>query len=283
MSTMQATHGHSEACCNIPPVVSKGYKTKGSYEQVGGWNTYVTGPRDARKAIVAVFDIFGFFEQTLQGADILANGDGGDRQYQVYMPDWFEGKPCPIEIYPPDTPDKKKKLADFFEANSPQRIASLVPALVDAVRAHNPAIEKLAIVGYCWGAKVALLSSTPSTPSTPAPSSANPPAATSQTTPSLTSPAPFGATALLHPAMLSPLDARPLTKPVVLLASRDEPRQAVTDFDMNIPRHVPRHIEIFGDQIHGWMAARADLEKDRVREEYERGYCVLIEFLGKHF
>lgn len=28
MSTMPATHGHNEACCNIPPVVSKGYKPK---------------------------------------------------------------------------------------------------------------------------------------------------------------------------------------------------------------------------------------------------------------
>lgn len=39
MSTMPASHGHSEACCNIPPVVSKGYKAKGSYEEIGGYKT----------------------------------------------------------------------------------------------------------------------------------------------------------------------------------------------------------------------------------------------------
>ena len=39
MSTMPASHGHNEACCNIPPVVSKGYDAKGSYEEVDGLKT----------------------------------------------------------------------------------------------------------------------------------------------------------------------------------------------------------------------------------------------------
>lgn len=34
MSTMPATHGHNEACCNIPPVVSTGYTPKGTYEEI---------------------------------------------------------------------------------------------------------------------------------------------------------------------------------------------------------------------------------------------------------
>ena len=43
MSTMQATHGHSEACCNIPPIVVSGYKAKGSYEKIGDYNTCTSG------------------------------------------------------------------------------------------------------------------------------------------------------------------------------------------------------------------------------------------------
>jgi hypothetical protein len=39
MSTMPAQHGHSEACCNIPPVVAKGYGPKGDYEDLGGFKT----------------------------------------------------------------------------------------------------------------------------------------------------------------------------------------------------------------------------------------------------
>lgn len=39
MSSMPASHGHSAACCNIPPIVSKGYQPKGSYEEIGGYKT----------------------------------------------------------------------------------------------------------------------------------------------------------------------------------------------------------------------------------------------------
>lgn len=57
----------------------------------------VTGPAEAKKAIVVIYDIFGYFEQTLQGADILAYSDH-HQPYKVFMPDWFKGKPCPIEM-----------------------------------------------------------------------------------------------------------------------------------------------------------------------------------------
>jgi len=40
-------------------------------------------------------DIFGFFPQTLQGADILALS--GPQRYRVFMPDFFDGEPAPIE------------------------------------------------------------------------------------------------------------------------------------------------------------------------------------------
>lgn len=39
MSRMPASHGHNEACCNIPPVVSKGYQAKGTYEKIGDFKT----------------------------------------------------------------------------------------------------------------------------------------------------------------------------------------------------------------------------------------------------
>ena len=46
----------------------------------------VTGPADADKGIIVIFDIFGFFDQTVQGADILATSDD-HQKYRVLMPD----------------------------------------------------------------------------------------------------------------------------------------------------------------------------------------------------
>jgi hypothetical protein len=57
----------------------------------------VTGPSDTSKAILYIMDIFGFFPQSIQGADILATSDK-HRQYQVFMPDFFDGKPCDIKM-----------------------------------------------------------------------------------------------------------------------------------------------------------------------------------------
>ncbi|KAL7806322.1 Alpha/Beta hydrolase protein [Trichoderma gracile] len=254
MSAMPASHGHSAACCNIPPVVSEGYTPKGSYEEVGGYKTYVTGPADATKAIVVIFDIFGYFDQTVQGADILAYSND-HQKYKVFMPDWFKGKPCPIEYYPPDTEEKQKALGAFFGEFPPPKIAGLVPAYVDAVKAHSPSVSKLAILGYCWGGKVAALA-------VKAPTNA------------------FSAAAAAHPAMVDPADAEGLTVPFALLASKDENPEDVKKFEEKL--QVPKHVETFGDQIHGWMAARSDLKNERVKAEYERGYKTLLEFFGKH-
>ncbi|RDA91204.1 hypothetical protein CP533_3412 [Ophiocordyceps camponoti-saundersi (nom. inval.)] len=254
MSTMAASHGHSEACCNIPPVVSKGYEARGSYVDLGGYRTYVTGPADAEKAIVVIYDIFGYFEQTLQGADIMAYG-GAKQKYRVFMPDWFRGKPCPIEWYPPDTDEKKKNLGDFFASFPPPNIAALIPAYVGAVKEENASVKKLGIVGYCWGGKVVALST----------KAAN---------------NPFSVAASVHPAMVDPADAEGITVPTVLLASKDEPEQAVAKFEASLKG--PKLVETFSDQIHGWMAARADLSDKRVKEEYERGYKTLLTFFGEH-
>ena len=75
----------SKACCTVPPVVTEGYKEMGEWITINGMKTYATGPKDAKSALLVVYDIFGFFPQTLQGADILAHSDK-DHQYQVFMP-----------------------------------------------------------------------------------------------------------------------------------------------------------------------------------------------------
>ncbi|EAW13488.1 dienelactone hydrolase family protein [Aspergillus clavatus NRRL 1] len=257
MSTsMPATHGHSEACCNIPPVVADGYIPKGSYEQHGGLKTYVTGPADATKGIISIFDIFGYFNQTLQGADILATGDA-QRQYKLFMPDWFKRNPCPIEWYPPDTEEKQKNLRNWFGQHAPNSVADALPEYVRAVQAANPSIQSWGLIGFCWGGKVTeLITSNPSIN-------------------------PFRIAATAHPAMIDPAGAAQIAVPYILLASSEERAETVQAFEQGL--QVPHHVETFGDQVHGWMAARADLRDPRVREEYLRGYRTVLKFFEEHW
>ncbi|SPN99832.1 related to hydrolase related to dienelactone hydrolase [Cephalotrichum gorgonifer] len=251
MTTMPATSGHSAACCNIPPIVTDAYQAKGTYENVGGFNTYATGPADAEKGILVIMDIFGYFPQTLQGSDILSAY--GKDKYRVLIPDWFEGSPADITWFPPTDDDKKRKLGAFFQQNSPPRVAALVPDYVKAASAKYPSIKSWAIVGYCWGGKVATIAT--STPDTP-----------------------FVAAASCHPAMVDPADAPKVKVPFCLLASKDEDSKAVKDFEDGLK--VSKHVETFGDQIHGWMAARSDLADERVVSEYRRGYETVLKFFG---
>merc|ERR1712000_412116 len=231
MSEIKGQHGHSAACCSIPPIVAKDYKEKGKYETIGGLKTYVTGSSNASKGLLYIYDIFGYFPQSIQGADILATSDK-DNQYQVFIPDWFEGKPADISWYPPDNDEKGKALGNFFQTTgAPPATASKVPTIVEAL--------------------------TKATSSTP-----------------------FKAAAECHPAMVDPSEAEGIKIPLCMLASNDELKEDVEKFEKNLKGE--KHVEIFGDQIHGWMAARADLEDERVKSEYERGYKTLLEFFAKH-
>jgi len=245
---------HSAACCSVPPVVSKGYSEKGKYITVDGLKTYATGPSDAKKAILVVYDIFGFFPQTIQGADILAYGDK-ENQYQVFMPDFFEGSPADISWYPPDNDEKGKKLGAFFENEAaPPKTLSRIPKVLEALKKDQTKATTWGVFGYCWGGKIVNLSSQEGTP--------------------------FKAAAACHPAMVDPADAPKLTIPIAVLPSKDEDQDAVSKYEKALK--VKNVVEWFPTQVHGWMAARSDLEDAEVKKEYERGYKTLLDFFHTH-
>ncbi|CAF9937029.1 MAG: hypothetical protein HETSPECPRED_010533 [Heterodermia speciosa] len=250
-----AQHGHSEACCSVPPAVAKDYKEKGKFVEIGGLKTYATGPSSATSAILIIYDIFGYSPQAIQGADILAHADDEHHQYQVFIPDFFEGKPAEYDWYPPDTKEKGEKLGAFFQGPAaPPKNAEKVPQLVEAIKKYSPKIEKSGVLGMCWGGKIVSLTSQSGTV--------------------------FSAAAEVHPAMVDPNDAKGISIPICMLPSGDEDQEAVKGFQEAL--NVPNYIETFPDQVHGWMAARGDLENEKVKKEYERGYSVLLDFFHKH-
>ena len=173
------------------------------------------------------------------------------------MPDFFYGQPFSKEDFPPDTPEKQKAMGEFFSgpANTDtvsKKTLELVKELGDHEEGKN--VNKWASLGMCWGGKIVSLTAQKGTP--------------------------FSAAAEVHPAMVDPEDAKGIAIPIAMLASGDEDKDAVKGFEASCSGK--KHVETFGDQVHGWMAARADLEDQRVKEEYERGYRVLLEFYHEH-
>ncbi|KAF1962815.1 dienelactone hydrolase family protein [Byssothecium circinans] len=250
---MSTESTQSKACCNTPAVVSKGYQQKGEYITVDGLKTYATGPKDAKQGILIVYDIFGFFPQTIQGADILAYTDK-EQPYQVFMPDFFEGSPADISWYPPDNEEKGKKLGEFFSTKAaPPKTLPRIPKIVDEL-AKTKGVEKWGIVGFCWGGKIVNLSSLEGTK--------------------------FKVAAACHPAMVAADDAPGITIPYAMLPSKDESKEDVEKWEKGLK--VPHLVEWFPDQVHGFMAARSDLEDEKVKSEYERAYKLVLDFFHKH-
>ena len=136
----------SKACCETPAAVSEGYAPKGTYETFSNTKCYITGPKFAKKAIFFVFDIFGFTEQTLQGADILASG--GKEEYLVVMPDLFDGKPVQPEWFARDTEEKKQKVAQFMAGiQDPQPHIDRIQNVLEAAKGGFSRVEKWGAIG----------------------------------------------------------------------------------------------------------------------------------------
>lgn len=214
----------------------------------------MTGPANASQAILVVLDIFGFLDQILQGADILAHSDK-EHQYQVYMPDFFDGEPMNLSDWPADTDEKKSRLNAFFgnQAN-PEKAQKRLPQCLKAAEEHNPNIKTWGALGYCWGGKMVSLASGAETP--------------------------FKAAAQTSPAMVDPKDAEKISIPMCMLASKDESADDVARYESSLKG--VRHVETYPTQLHGFMSARADLKDTEMRKEYERGYKTVLTFFHEN-
>lgn len=72
-------------------------------------------------------------------------------------------------------------------------------------------------------------------------------------------------------------DAEKLTIPHIVLASKDEPAEAVQGYKDIIGKNgIGGVIETYDKMWHGWMGARANLDGEESLAEYIRGYVILI-------
>jgi dienelactone hydrolase len=251
-----ATHVHNtnEACCTIPAVHSD-YNPKGSFKSMGNFNkVYVTGPTTSNNAIICVYDIFGYFPQTQQGADIIAS----TLKTTVYMPDFFEPDgPFPHDPFPPTTDEGKQALQNFFggTANPPKNVEKLTD-FGQALKREGA--QKIGVYGFCWGGKVTVVAGGQDTP--------------------------FTAVSIVHPAMLSVEDAEKLTVPMALYPSKDEPAREA-DKIVNVLSKKPFASlcdnKTYSNMHHGWAAARADLKNEENKKEFEDVYTKLANFFHK--
>jgi len=237
MSYPSKIHNPNKACCTIAPVASD-YKPQGTYKQFASFQkAYFTGPTDTDRALLCIFDIFGFWPQTLQGADYLAKALNA----LVVMPDFFEPTGAfDLSRYPPKTDEDKAAIQSFFGGIAKPDV--MLPKVRDAAAGLKALGKtKVAAYGFCWGGKIVTLAGAEPL---------------------------FDAVACVHPAMLTVADAENLSVPLGLFPSKDEPLE---EFDSLVkaisskPFAAKNSYKVYPTMHHGWAAARADLETKRTR------------------
>lgn len=243
----------SKACCSTPvPTATPSYTPKGSYKTHANTSCYITGSASATKAMFYIYDIFGFRTPTLQGADILANAG-----YLVVMPDFFEGEPADPQWLADKSEENQKKLKSFLgRLRDASPFLTKIDALLPELGKVYPTVEKWGSVGFCWGGKI--VSVTSASPDTP-----------------------WSVGVQSSPAQVDPEDAKKIQIPMMMLASEGEDADTVRKFGEALATRE-KVVERFGEQIHGWMSARAELGDEGKRAAYEKGYAMVIEFVGKY-
>ncbi|KAJ3120717.1 hypothetical protein HK098_004403 [Nowakowskiella sp. JEL0407] len=246
----------NQACCSLPPVVQEGYVPKGEWEEIAGMKAYIVGDKSSKKALVAIYDIFGYFPQTQQGADLLAS-----QGYRVVMPDFFRGEPFPLEKFPDGSGSEESKkngaLLQSFFANAGLISVRLPELIAVATELRKSGHEKVGVYGLCWGAKVAV---------------------TSGSVPGV-----FDAVVQIHPAMLSADDGEKLLVPVGSFISMHEPVDVFDKFIENAnqkPFKDLNSFKVYSNMHHGFGGARADLSNPDNFKAFEDVYTKAANFFA---
>ncbi|KAF7725570.1 hypothetical protein EC973_009525 [Apophysomyces ossiformis] len=236
---------YSKACCTIPPVASS-YEAKGTIEHYGDLPVYTVGAKDAKKAIVVIYDIFGFHSNTKQFCDILANHGG----YKVVLPDFFRGDGW--DFSRGGMPEIKAWLDDIgtFAVIFPQ-----LERVREALQAQG--VTTAGIAGFCWGAKIAVQATGAGTF--------------------------YNAGALIHPSLLDVEDAKNAKAPILALPTKDEPD--MTEY-MNILYAKEfgskcKHVR-FDDMAHGFCGGRADWESELNKKRVTEAIQLTADFFAEN-
>ncbi|GAB5590729.1 hypothetical protein Unana1_05629 [Umbelopsis nana] len=221
-------------CCSVPAVKSD-YEAVGTLETIGDLPLYRVGEK-TDKAIIVLYDVFGLqlltprsSNNTKQFCDVLSKCSG----YQVIMPDFFRGKLWEEKDLG-DMTAFREWLGQFgnYEVIAPQ-VAQVKEHLI------SEGVTKTSLVGFCWGAKMAILLSGEDTF--------------------------YCSTCLIHPSLLEVKDAEAALAPLLMITSIEESN--LSDF-MDVLYKKPfgdkcKHVH-FDDVHHGFAAARGNWSEGSV-------------------
>mmetsp|Transcript_9609 Transcript_9609/g.27518 ORF Transcript_9609/g.27518 Transcript_9609/m.27518 type:complete len:251 (+) Transcript_9609:118-870(+) len=241
----------SEACCAAGQPVVAEYTPQGARHNVGDLEVYVVG---AGPPVLIIYDIFGFsFSQVFQMADRIASSG-----FMVAMPDVFHGKPWTMARFPPKPEDN---FMDWLTSISdyPGKVKPDVEASLAVLKQKGAEEGKCGVIGFCWGAAMALAMGADNGSA-------------------------VGAVCCAHPSFgILPDEGADMTQglqcPMALLPAHGDNIEKVQKALEGKPFAGKCVVKEFPDQAHGFMAARGDFSDPKVAAAAAEGAEIFAKFL----
>lgn len=155
--TLRASRRVFLTACLLPS--SQATQTAHRWNQLTSSLTDVTGPEDAQRAVIFIYDVSGLTPQTLQGADRL-KAHLAPLKTMVFVPDFLPGGYVDPEWHPPDSPEEQKASENLRAGSGDieRAVANLLKVRKEIGEKLYPAVdEHVAVGGLGWGGKVSIL------------------------------------------------------------------------------------------------------------------------------
>ncbi|KAH7573709.1 hypothetical protein JRO89_XS03G0196200 [Xanthoceras sorbifolium] len=223
----------SSQCLVNPPTLSPTCGA-GTVEELGGLNTYVTGPSDSNLAVLLISDIFGYEAPKFRKlADKVAAAG-----FLVVAPDFFYGDPVDLSNpqFDRDTWRKVHTTDKGYEDAKPV-IADL----------RSKGVSAIGAAGFCWGGRVAV---------------------------KLAASVDIQAAVLLHPSRVTVDDINEVKVPIAILGAEiDEiaPAEQLKDFGamLTAKPEFDSYVKIYPGVAHGWTVKYKDEDEFAVKSAVE--------------
>ncbi|KAF3633719.1 putative F-box/kelch-repeat protein-like [Capsicum annuum] len=281
-------------CCENPPALSS-WSGHGSVLELGGFNTYVSGPPTSKRAILFVSDVYGTlpfinpyifmnfgqlgsapFGTLISAFDVRRiNFFDFSGNFNILLSQFFAGYEAPnlrkladkvaaagYYVVVPDflcgdpyTTDKP--LSIWIQSHGTEKGFEDAKQVVAALKDRG--ISAIGAAGFCWGAKVV----------TELAKSDN-----------------IQAAVLLHPSFVKVDDMKEVKAPIAILAAEIDkisPPEIIKQFEeiLSSKPEVDKFVKIFPSAKHGWTV-RYNVEDKAAVQQAEEAHQDMLDWLTKH-
>ncbi|KAE8702861.1 Alpha/beta-Hydrolases superfamily protein isoform 3 [Hibiscus syriacus] len=231
-------------CCSNPPTLDAA-SGAGHVENLAGFNTYVSGSLQSKRAILLVSDIYGYEAPNLRKlADKVASAG-----FYVVVPDFFYGEP-----YDSDKPDRP--IAAWLKDHEPVKGFEDAKLIIDALKSKG--VSSIGSAGFCWGAKAVV---------------------------ELSKVALIQAAVMLHPSFVTVDDIKGVKVPIAILGAEIDqrsPPELIKQFEEILKANkVDNFVKIFPKCSHGWTV-RYDVNDPIVVSCANEAHKDMLEWFTKY-